>query len=220
MEPIKYEEAIDFEHLYESAIKCKSTVIWKESTSHYMLNVVREIDRLNEKLSTGTYVPREPNQFTITNPKERHIISIPFVDRVYQRSLNDNILYPVMTKSLIYDNCACQTGKGTDFARNRLKTHLGRFYRKYKLEGYVLQIDIHKYYPSMSHDYIEGLFKKKLDKDTYRAVEEILKHQYKGDVGYNPRQSTYTNCRNFCIGHNRSLLQRKIEVQTIHQIYG
>lgn len=196
MEVLKYEEAIDFEHLYQSAMKCKNSVQWKDSTAHFMLNVVTEVEKLHEKLENGTYIPREPKKFIIKSPKEREIISVAFVDRVYQRSLNDNIIYPVMTKSLIYDNCSCQNGKGTDFARNRLKEHLRQFYRKNKSQGYVFQIDIHKYYPSMQHDLVEKMFEEKLDKTTFEAVRKILRHQYEGNIGYNPRKPIDTNCRN------------------------
>ena len=54
--------------------------------------------------------------------------------------------------SFIYDNYACQKGKGTDFARNRLKELLRRYYRKHGNTGYVYQFDIKGYYPNMSHE--------------------------------------------------------------------
>lgn len=179
-----YKEAIDFEHLYESAMKCKRNVLWKNSVSNFMLNVSKKVEELSVSLNNGTYVSKQPTRFKVYTPKERDILSVPYMDRVYQRSLNDNILYPVMVKSFIYDNCACQRGKGTDFARGRIKEHLHRFYRKYGTDGYVLQIDIKKYYDSMSHKLVEEMFKKKIDPETYNAVENILENQYAGDRGF------------------------------------
>lgn len=76
---------------------------------------------MSEELEKGTYKARPTTQFKITSPKPRDIISTCFRDRVYQRSLNDNALYPIMTKQLIRDNWACQKGKGTDDARDRMK---------------------------------------------------------------------------------------------------
>lgn len=179
-----YKEAIDFEHLYSSALKCKKNVLWKSSVSNFMLSLSTQVRRLSESLNNGTYKSKPPTMFKVFFPKEREILSVPYMDRVYQRSLNDNILYPIMTKSFIYDNCACQKGKGTDFARNRFKEHLHRFYRKHKTNGYVLQIDIKKYYASMNHTLVENMFRKKLDDETYAAVENILRSQYKGEKGY------------------------------------
>lgn len=147
----------DFEYLYQSMEQCKNNVLWKESVSSFTLNGIKNCLKLEEELKRGTYKARPTYSFKITYPKERDIMSIHFRDRVYQRSLNDNILYPTMTRSFIYDNCSCQKGKGTDFARKRLKCFLNRYYRKYGNQGYVLQIDLKKYYPTMSHKAVKEI---------------------------------------------------------------
>ena len=199
------EEIIGFNALYNSMYKCKNNVLWKTSVEHYFLNGIEETLKLEKQLKEGTYIPKPPRKFMLTSPKKREAVSISFRDRVYQRSLNDNVIYPIMTKSLIYDNCACQKGKGTDFARDRLHLFMRKFYRKYELEGYVLQIDIKGYYPNMKHSLIEGQFKKKLPKEAYERAKIVLTEQYQGEVGYNPRKPNDTNCRNNCIRWNRSL---------------
>ena len=184
--PMNDEEIIGYDALYESMEKCRLGVLWKDSVAHFVLNAPEEVLKLERELKTGTYKPRQPKNFTITFPKRREISSIPFRDRVYQRSLNDNVLYPVMTKSFIFDNWACQKGKGTDRARDRLKEFMRKFYRHHGTAGYVAQFDIHGYYPNMDHDYIEGMFRKKLDPSSYQRVLDVLHHQYPGDKGYNP----------------------------------
>ena len=180
------EEIIGFDALYESMRKCQLGVIWKDSVAHFVLNGPEEVMKLEAELKSGEYQPRKPKQFVVNSPKRREISSIPFRDRVYQRSLNDKVLYPVMTRSFIYDNWACQKGKGTDHARERLKEFLHRFYRKHATEGYFAQFDIHGYYPNMDHAYIENMFREKLEPSVFRRVQEVLRHQYPGDKGYNP----------------------------------
>lgn len=92
-----------------------------------------------------------------------------------------------MTKSFIYDNFACQKGKGPDVARDRLKEFLRRAYRRYGGNTfYVAQFDIHKYYMSIDHSIAKDKFKKKLDPGIYTMVETILDSQYEGDTGYDP----------------------------------
>lgn len=183
---MKKEDVIGYDALYESMRRCQKGVIWKDSVAHFVLNSPEEITKLERELKEGTYRPRKPKMFTITSPKPREISSIPFRDRVYQRSLNDNILYPAMTRSFIYDNWACQKGKGTDRARARLKEFLRKYYRKHGTEGYIAQFDIKGYYPNMSHAYIEEMFRKKLDPEIFEMVLGVLRHQYGGDKGYNP----------------------------------
>ena len=175
---------LSFDNLHHSSLKCARTVKWKRSVAHYLLNQLEETHKLYESLMNGTYKERRHKVFKVYEPKEREVLSIQFRDRVYQRTLNDLVLYPIMTKSFFYDNCACQKGKGTDFARNRLKTHLHRFYQHYgDNKGYLIHIDIRKYYPNMSHKVALNLFKEKLPPHIFERVKVILQ-TYKGDKGY------------------------------------
>ena len=180
------EEVIGYDALYDSMRKCQKGVIWKDSVAHFVLNAPVEIMKLERDLKDGTYKPRKPKTFMVTSPKPREISSIAFRDRVYQRSLNDNVIYPTMTASFIYDNWACQKGKGTDGARNRLKELLRRYYRTHGSDGYIAQFDIKGYYPNMPHSYVENMFKGKLEPEIFQMVLGVLHHQYNGDVGYNP----------------------------------
>lgn len=184
--PFDIESVIGFDALYESMWKCKKGVMWKDSVASYFLNGIERTMNLERQLHDGTYKARPTVNFRITYPKPREIASITFRDRVYQRSLNDNVVYPIMSKSFIYDNYACQKGKGTDAARNRLKEFLHRYYRKHGHIGYVAQFDIHGYYPNMSHEKAEEMFRNKLPPEAADMVVAILRHQYKGDKGYNP----------------------------------
>lgn len=180
------ENIIGFDALYESMHKCVKGVMWKDSTAAFYLHGLERVIRLENELEGGTYMARPCVHFTVTSPKRREIASVAFRDRVYQRSLNDNAIYPVMSKSFIYDNCACQKGKGTDFARGRLKDFLRKHYRHHRTDGYVLQLDIKGYYPNMSHAVAEATFREKLDPEVYELAVRILREQYEGDRGYNP----------------------------------
>lgn len=186
MENFNTEKVIGFDALYESMLKCKKGVMWKDSVAGYVLNGIEKTMNLEKQLHDGTYKAGKTVNFMITSPKPREIASITFRDRVYQRSLNDNAVYPIMSKSFILDNYACQKGKGTDKARNRLKEFLHKYYRSHGYKGYVSQFDIHGYYPNMSHAMTEKLFRQKLPKEIADMVVAVLQHQYDGDTGYNP----------------------------------
>lgn len=181
------EEIIGFDALYESALKCKNGVMWKASVSHYMLNIVEETVRLEDQLKSGKYHSRPLRPFTVqSNGKMRTVMGVAFRDRVYQRSLNDNAIYPQITKNFIYDNGACQKNKGTIFSRERLVCFLQRFYRKHGTNGYVLQCDIKGYYPNMRHDVVEANFKGSLTPEVFERALQVLHEQYPGEVGFLP----------------------------------
>lgn len=180
------EEVISYDSLWDSFMKCKRGVIWKPSVKHFSLNAVEEVYKIEQQLNNGTWKNGIPKKITIAFPKKREGLSIPFRDRIYQRSINDNVLYKSIQPSFILDNCACQKGKGIDFARKRLKKHLWNQYCHFGIDSYVLQIDIKGYYPNMQHDAVKKKFRRYLADELYEMVCDVLDTQYAGDVGYNP----------------------------------
>lgn len=165
---------------------CQRGTMWKASVSAWSLDGWERCVRLSRELIGGAYRPSPPRRFTITHPKRREIVSIGIRDRVYQRSLVDNAVYPVMTRSLVRENCACQEGKGTDFARDLLTRDLRRWWHHHGLDGAVMELDVHGYYAHLRHDVALAPFRRRLGPETYRRVEDILTTQYAGDVGFAP----------------------------------
>lgn len=180
------ESVIGFDALYQSMYRCRANVGWKDSVAHYCLNGIEETLKLEKQLKDGTYKARAQKKIHITHPKPRDAVSIAFRDRVYQRSLNDNVIYPAMSKQFVQTNAACQKGKGTDFARRYLDRYLHEVFRKHGLNAWVLQGDIKGYYPNMSHVVAEDCFRRNLPPVIYGRTEAILRNQYEGKVGYNP----------------------------------
>lgn len=164
--------------------RCVRGTRWKSSVAAFELHGLERCLNLADSLADGTYRPREPVRFWVTRPKKRRCCSIGIRDRVYQRSLNDNVVYPAMARSLIPENCACQEGKGTDRARDLLALHLRRHFARHGTEGYVLLMDIAGYYPNMRHDVALEGFSRRLDAEAYSHVGRILSSQYSGDVGF------------------------------------
>lgn len=180
------DEIIDFEQLWDSGYKCACTVGWKPSVKSFMLNQFERTLNMEESLKDGTWKNGRPKPIVIYYPKKREGLSIQFPDRVYQRSINDLALYPTMVRPFIYDNSACQKGKGPDFTIERLKRSLHNYVMKYGLDGWVTQFDVHGYYPSMNHRMVKEIFRQQLDDDVYIMVADVLDQQYEGDTGYNP----------------------------------
>lgn len=186
LEPGELNGVVGFLALMESARKCRRGVMWKDSTASYMLNLSERTLALSRKLQDGTFECGPTREFDVTRPKRRTIVSVGFCDRVFQRSLNDNSIYPRMVHGFIADNAACQKGKGTDYARERLKEFMRRHYRKHGPNGWVCQMDVAGYYPNMRHDVAEEAFARKLPPEVFGMAAEVMRSQYPGQVGYNP----------------------------------
>lgn len=182
----EFDDAFGFEPLLDATRKCLKSVMWKGTSQYVYLHAVEVASQLCEDLHAGTYSQRPCREFMITSPKPRLISSIALRDRIVQRSLNDNVIYPIMSRSWIYDNYACQIGKGTDFARGRMRAHLERHHREHGTDGWALVIDVHGYYAHMLHSVTNSRFREKLPPWAAAFAERALAAQYGGDVGYKP----------------------------------
>lgn len=162
--------------------------MWKASVARFVEHGIEETLKLEEQLSNGTYTPRKSHEFELTYPKHRPCSSIHIRDRIVQRSVNDLILYPKMTNSFIWDNFACQKGKGTTKALDRVEAMLHRYYinNGNSNVGFVLRSDIQQYYKSMYHTDAYNCFARKIEQETLDLITTWLNKQYPGDIGYAP----------------------------------
>ena len=168
-----YDDPDLFDDLFYEMLKKRKGVAWKPQVRGFCANGAKAI----YDLATTPYAPSHASQLPIYYPKRRTVQAIPFKDRIIQGYLNDRYIYPTMTRSFIYGNMASQTGKGTDKARDLLKTYLWNYYTHHGAEGYVLQIDIHQYYQSIPKDKALELFRRKLPPAVFEHVERIINIQ-------------------------------------------
>lgn len=186
---ISTENVIGHEALYRSARRCWKGVSHKYSAQKYSLNIIAETVKLHKALANGKYKEGQTHIVKITYPKPRTALAITFRDRVYQRSLNDNALYPQMVCGFIGANMACQKDKGTTAARNFFEAMLHRAFLKYGTNRFqVFCGDIKGYYDNMVHSVTERLVAAKCDGWTAAKTIETLEKQYRfhGGKGYNP----------------------------------
>jgi hypothetical protein len=105
--------------------------------------------------------------------KVRHIKSIHISERVVQKYLCDQVLVPILSNGLIYDNGASIRGKGTHFALKRFTSHLSKYYRQGKTnEGYALLIDFSGYFDNIDHRILYYLLGKRI-KD--KKIQNLIK---------------------------------------------
>jgi len=125
-----------------------------------MQNATHNVLDLHRKLKDGTYKIKPYREFMLYVPKRRIIRSTYFCDRVVQRSLCNNGVYDAITHSFIEDNVACQTGKGTAYARERVLKHLTRFSKKMNsTKGYFVKLDLHSFFDTIPHESLKECVK-------------------------------------------------------------
>ncbi|MBQ8465704.1 MAG: RNA-directed DNA polymerase [Alphaproteobacteria bacterium] len=172
----RFENVSSFKALYTAAIDAAKGVTWKASVQRYLLNVILRTAGARQDLLEGKDIRKGFICFDINERgKLRHIRSVHFSERVVQKSLCQNVLLPILTHNLIYDNGASQKNKGTLFAINRLVTHLRRHFRRYGQEGYVLLIDFKSYFDNIDHDVLKGIYRKYIkDADILKLTDDFV----------------------------------------------
>lgn len=149
----------------------------------YELHAVQNTHKLIREIQEGSYKISPYQRFTIHEPKEREIVATRITDRQVQMALCMGGLYDDITEHFIYDNCACQTGKGTDFCLKRIKKHMCDFYRKHGKNGWVLKMDVHHFFPSTRHDVAKAAIAKRVSDERAREFVFDVIDSFGGDIG-------------------------------------
>lgn len=159
-EPGSMDSVVNPNKLHESYIKCSKSVNWKGSVQRYGLSELSNINSIIGMVNNGTYQLDDPYEFILNERgHNRYIKALTIMDRVLQRSFNDNILTPAIMPYLIHDNGASQKGKGVSFSRERFKYHLREAYFEYGGEAYIMFIDFSKYFDNILHEEILKQFR-------------------------------------------------------------
>jgi hypothetical protein len=149
-----FDRIADIDNLYRAFLGSKKGVSWKESVQRYEANALKNVTETRQKLIEGKSIQSGFVEFDLyERGKQRHIKSVHISERVVQKCLCDQVLVPIISNTLIYDNGASIKNKGVHFALRRLIAHLSRFYRRngFSNDGYALLIDFAKFFDSIDH---------------------------------------------------------------------
>ncbi len=119
-------------------------------------------------LKKGTWLPSGYKERVIYEPKKRTIyIAKFFPDRVIHHALVD-VLEPIWDKIMIYDTYSCRKGKGQHAGSRRCMEYIRK-------NRYCLKCDISKFYPSLDHDVLKTILRRKIkDKYVLKNLELIV----------------------------------------------
>ena len=183
-------------NLYEAFLKAKKPSFWKEKTQRYEMNLLPNLARLQEELMTQSYELKGATYFILNERGKTRLIQNENIEnRIVKHCLCDDIINPTLQRYLIYDNGASIKGRGISFTRQRLLTHLRRYYATNKTnEGYILLIDFSKYYDNIRHDILKLEMEQRFkdDKVILNLINEIIDSS-KVDVSY-MNEEEYKTC--------------------------
>lgn len=167
-----YAHVYDYDNIQladKKARKCKG--------SRYGVKKYDENKRVNDldlyfKLAFNDYHTSSYTTFKIYEPKERIIYRLPYYpDRITHHAVM-NIMEPIWTKIFTRDTYSCIKNRGIHAVLKKLKYDLKLYQDGTK---YCAKMDIKKFYPSINHDILKSIIRKKIkDKELLQLLDEII----------------------------------------------
>ena len=163
-----FEKFSSQDNLHLAYINARRGKSWQSRVRAVDRNAVSMLEELRTSILDGTYRTSPYRLKWIHEPKDRLIYILPFYpDRIAQHAVIQ-VLGPIWDRLFISDSYACRVGKG----QHQASLGCMEFARKNR---YCLQCDIHKFYPSISHEVLAGIIRRKLkDRRMLRFLDEII----------------------------------------------
>ncbi|MBO3457467.1 RNA-directed DNA polymerase [Aetokthonos hydrillicola Thurmond2011] len=162
-----WKDVIAFENLLTASRKAQRGKRFRDNVLSFNYNLEKELFQLQAELQSKTYNPGLYTTFRIFEPKPRLISAAPYRDRVVHHALC-NIIAPIFERTFIHDSYANRVGFGSHRA-------LRRFTSFARSSRYILQCDIRKYFPSIDHEILRSLVRRKIKcRDTLWLIDNII----------------------------------------------
>ena len=126
---------------------------------------------LHETLKSDSFKNSKYDTYIIHEPKEREIFRLPyFPDRIVHHAIM-NVLEPIWVSTFTSDTFSCIKERGIHRAMCKVKAAM----KDKEGTRYCLKIDIKKFYPSIDHEILKSIVRKKVKCErTLRLLDEII----------------------------------------------
>lgn len=172
------------ENIAEAFRKSALNKGWMRAVKEFRKNLDANLDRVRIALADKTFTTSPYVVHKIYEPKERDIYVLPLSpDRIVQHALM-NVVSPIWERLFIRDSYACIVGRGIHAGSRKTMEYVRR-------NKYVLKCDVAKFYPSIDHDILMGIVRRKIKcRDTLWLIEKII---YSFPGGKNVPIGNYTS---------------------------
>lgn len=166
-----YNQVISIENLYAADAIAQRSKGKQPAVIAHMANQDANIWQLHNMLYHKTYRTSPYTVFKIYDPKERDVYRLPyFPDRIVHHAIM-RVLEPMFVSNFTADTYSCIKGRGIHAASFAVRKAL-----KNEAETqYCLKFDIQKFYPSVNHEILKQLLRRKIkDNELLWLLDEII----------------------------------------------
>jgi RNA-directed DNA polymerase len=141
-----FTEIISYENLYLAYKEASICKRYRSNVAVFYNHLEENLIELQNELIWQTYLPKNPKQFYVYEPKQRLISAPDFRDRVVQHALV-RVIEPFIDVHFISQSYACRKNRGLFNCLNQVQSYT----RKIRGDVYFYSGDIHHYFPSVNH---------------------------------------------------------------------
>ena len=113
-----FDKKLTYENLMSAYYRASKRKGNKRELLRFNMDLETNICSILKEIKEERFVTGKYRTFTVYEPKERIIKSLPFKDRIVQQWYIEEFIKPYVIPRFINSNCACIENKGTLFAVN------------------------------------------------------------------------------------------------------
>lgn len=164
-----FEQIIAYDNLNRAYDRAKRGKNWQRAVKRFERNREHNLMHIQHLLVTKAFTTSRYTKKIVHEPKRRKIYKLPFApDRIVQHALLQ-VVSPIWDALMIPQSYACRPNKGMHQASNLCMDYV----RKYK---YCFKADISKFYPSINHDILMRIIRRKIKcRQTLWLIENIVR---------------------------------------------
>lgn len=196
---IPFSEFCEFDGFYQAYRKTRECKRQKKQVAKFEFHELDALDDIVILVTEQKWLPYPLQSFKIYEPKERDINAPAFADKIIQRHLTDDVVYPALEKSVPFLAFAAQHNKGQHLAVDVMEAQMHDFFLKKKgymeqerrdaglpylppeewpyNHGYVLKGDIRKCFKNTNQDLLCKAIFKKIPQKEYQRLLYLYTHQ-------------------------------------------
>ncbi len=180
-EPGRHHADFSFADLVQAYFDCRRTKRNSASALAFEQDLERNLCRLQEELTDGTYRPGRSICFVITRPKPREVWAADFRDRIVHH-LFYNRIAPRFYARFIADSCACIPGRGTLYAAERLEAKIRSITQNWSRPAWYLKLDLANFFVSIDKRILQELLAARITEPWWlQLAETFLFHDPRQD---------------------------------------
>ena len=178
-----YVDKIKFKKMYEAYKRAAKEKRENREVVLFELDLAMNLLSILVDLKNDTYSFSDYRKFTIYDPKQREILSLPFRDRVVHQWYVEEFIKPIFIPKFIKDSYACIEGRGVHLAINTFQSYMRKAYRENE-NFYILKCDISKFFYSIDKQILYKIIERQYkDKRFLWITKKIIFQHSTEDVG-------------------------------------